>query len=161
MKFRNYCVVILGDTKNVKDEIQKVSETEPNILDAKGIVISTFSSLMEPVELNDWFVEYKRSFLIFDLNDEGSRFNITKEHIHEGLFGFLRNTDITEMTKNFAKTLEETGEKRVKIKKNKLNEETIKKMTKSARQNLLDSLIDEGIDKLTEDDKKLLHLLVN
>ena len=54
MKFRNYCVVILGDTKNVKDEIQKVSETEPNVLDAKGIVIATFSSLMEPIELNDW-----------------------------------------------------------------------------------------------------------
>jgi hypothetical protein len=65
------------------------------------------------------------------------------------------------MTKNFAKTLEETDEKKVKIKKNKLNEETIKKMTKSDRQNLLDALIDEGINKLTEDDKKLLHLLVN
>ena len=92
MKFRNYCIVVMGDTLGVQAEIQKISETTPNVLDAKGILISTFSSLVELNELKEWFKENKRSFLIFDLDEESSGFNIMKKNVEDGLFGFLRFT---------------------------------------------------------------------
>jgi len=160
MRFRNYCVIILGNTVGVEEEIKKIAETTPNMLNAKGIVIATFSSLLEPVEIKDWFKEYNRSFLTFDLDEEGSQYNIVKEHIHEGLFGFLRESNLVEMTKNFSKTLEENKGETIVGKKNKLSEEVIKNMSKNDKQNLLNELIDGGIDKLSEEDKKLLHLLV-
>ena len=72
MKFRNYCVVIMGNTTGVVPEIDKVSESKPNILDAKGIVIGTFTSFMEPNELSEWFKSNDRSFLVFDLNLDNS-----------------------------------------------------------------------------------------
>lgn len=106
MKFRNYCIVVMGDTLGVQEEIQKVSEITPNILDAKGVLIATFSSLAEPSELKEWFTENKRSFLVFDLDKDSSAFNIVKQNINEGLFGFLRDSNPEEMTENFAKAIE-------------------------------------------------------
>jgi hypothetical protein len=80
----------MGNTKNVLPEIIKVSENEPNILDAKGILIATFTSNAEPRELSDYFKLNGRNFLIFDLNENNSGYHIAKEEINEGLFGFLR-----------------------------------------------------------------------
>lgn len=89
MKFRNYCIVVMGDTKNIVSEIVKIAETKPNVLDARGIVIATFSSVVEPRELTEFFIENNRNFFIFDLNPENSGFHMLKEDVHNGLFGFL------------------------------------------------------------------------
>jgi hypothetical protein len=122
MKFRNYCIVVMGDTLGVQAEIQKVSETTPNVLDAKGILISTFSSLVELNELKEWFKENKRSFLIFDLDEESSGFHIMKKNIEDGLFGFLKNTNTNELTEKFAKAVEYSSiTKTVNIKEKKIN----------------------------------------
>jgi hypothetical protein len=91
MKFRNYCIVVMGDTRDVLGEIIKVAETKPNVLDAKGILIATFSSVAEPRELTDYFKLNGRNFLIFDLSSENSGFHMVKDEINEGLFGFLKD----------------------------------------------------------------------
>ena len=81
----------MGDTRDVIGEIIKVSETKPNILDAKGILIATFSSVAEPRELTDYFKLNGRNFVICDLNSENSGFHMIKDEINEGLFGFLKD----------------------------------------------------------------------
>ena len=115
MKFRNYCIVVMGDTLGVKEEIQKVSEITPNILDAKGILIATFSSIVEPNELTDWFKENNRSFMVFDLNKSVSGFNITKKEIHEGLFGFLKTINVESMGNDFFNNLSVSDVKEIKV----------------------------------------------
>ena len=154
MKFRNYCVVIIGNTLGVTDEIVKISETTPNLLDAKGLLIATFSSISEPNELTEWFKQNNRNFLLFDLSKENSGFNIMKDHIHEGLFGFLRDSNTQDMSDNFIKAMEP---KTSSI--NKLSEAELTKMPEKKRAELLNELIEFGLDKLSENDKKLLHLL--
>jgi len=110
----------MGDTLGVQAEIQKISETTPNILDAKGILIATFSSLAEPNELTEWFIENKRSFLVFDLDKESSGYHILKKPIHEGLFGFLKHVNPEQLTKNFEEAIELSSHtKTVKTKQNK------------------------------------------
>lgn len=81
----------MGDTQNVLGEIIKVSDTKPNVLDAKGILIATFSSIADPRELTDYFKLNGRNFLLFDLNSENSGFHMVKNEINEGLFGFLKD----------------------------------------------------------------------
>lgn len=170
MKFRNYCIVVMGETKGVLDEITKISETKPNVLDAKGILIATFSSIAEPNELTEWFVENNRSFLIFDLNKNSSGFNIVKKEIHEGLFGFLKNIDVDEMGQNFIRTINMDSDSvrvepkikplRDSLKQNKLDPKKIEEMGSNEKESLLNQLIEFGLEKLTEEDKKLLPLLV-
>jgi hypothetical protein len=165
MKFKNYCIVVMGDTLGVQAEIQKISETAPNVLDAKGILIATFSSLAEPNELTEWFKENKRSFLVFELDQKTSGFNITKKQIHEGLFGWLDKIDTNVMSDEFFKTMSESVIKsklkplRKELKTNKLNEKLISNMSPKERHEKLNELIDNGLENLSEEDKKLLPLL--
>jgi hypothetical protein len=160
----------MGNTSGVQSEIAKICEGDPNVLDAKGILIATFTSFAEPNELTAWFTENNRNFLIFDLDKENSGFNFTKKEIHDGLFGFLKHVNTSEMNDNFLKTVSLSSDtKETKSTKkstrnsvknnNKLDLKNIEKMSSSEKQDLLNELIDSGLDNLTEEDKKLLPLL--
>lgn len=168
--FRNYCIVIMGDTLGSQEEIIKISEIKPNVLDAKGILIATFSSIIEPSELTEWFTSRKRSFLLFDLNESSSGFNITKKEIHEGLFGFLKEFNVEQMNEDFLRTINMSSEtkttknnnKKTKTEnkdKNLLDPVKIEKMSSFEKDTLLNKLIDSGLEKLSEHDKTLLPLL--
>lgn len=90
------------------NEINQICESIPNILDGKGIIIATFTSAIEPNELNDWFKLNNRNFLYFDLDSETSGFNIVKKEIHNALFGFLRTMDyesLKQKQENFLKEI--------------------------------------------------------
>ena len=188
MKFRNYCLVIMGNTKNVLIEIEKISENKPNILDATGILIATFTSSVSPKELDDWFKLNQRSFLLFDLNADTSAFNILKVDIQEGLFGFLREStietleiksvDFDDMVKKevnvspeqrkinedrIKKIFKDAQERNKNISKN-ISESDILNMTRAERNEMVNNIISSsekvGFDKLTVRDKKILELLV-
>ncbi len=165
MKFRNYCVVIMGETDDVIDEIRQVSEMEPNILSAKGILISTFSSIIDPKELTDYFRSNGRNFLIFDLNPDNSGYFIVKENINEGLFGFLRKMNenaLIEKTNNLINELTSSTVSDVTIVKKKeksISVEEIPKMGAMERNNLMNQLIDKGFENFSEQDKLVLDKL--
>lgn len=177
MKFRNYCVVIMGDTKGVFNEIEKVSDDKPNVLDARGIVIATFSSALTTKELTDWFKLNQRSFFVFDLDPENSGYQITKKEIHDGLFGFLSkmNDDILKKRASNlmdaiedAKIIQENSrkfkEKNIDVKTvtrpKRLTESEILDMTPREREEIMNKIIDNGIENMTEYDKKIMPLLV-
>lgn len=170
MKFRNYCLVVIGNTKNVEDEIKKISETGPNLLNGGGLVISTFSSTLTPSELNEWFTLNQRNFLLFDLNPETCGFNINKKDIHEGLFGFLKNINLDDKSAELLREIQLTSDtrtdriviksaKKIKITDTVITEAEVDKMSKYERETLFDKLIDNGVENLTENDKKVLGFL--
>lgn len=169
MKFRNYCLVIMGDTKDVLPEIIKIAETKPNVLDSKGILIATFSSIAEPSEITDYFKLNKRNFLVFDLNNENSGFFISKTDIHNGLFGFLEEYDNETLKKKTEDLLSSidieftstTTNKKLKSKKQEpqISIEEIDKMSAKEKNDLMNKLIDKGVVNLSEYDKKILSKL--
>lgn len=162
MKFRNYCVVIMGDTKNALPEIEKVSETKVNVLDAKGILIATFSSNFEPCEMTDWFKDNNRSFLVFDLDSKNSGFNITKKDVHEGLFSFLNDVNLEEKAIELLHTIEDskTIDRMKKRQVKELTIEDVMKLTISEKKEMFDKILDKGAENFTENDKKIMEFLV-
>jgi hypothetical protein len=167
----------MGDTKGVFNEIEKVSDDKPNVLDARGIVIATFSSALNIGELTDWFKLSERSFFVFDLDPESSGYNITKKEIHDGLFGFLAsmNKDMLEKrASNLMDAIEDAkiiqeNSKRFKIKEvdvkmavrtRRLTESEILDMTPREREEIMNKIIDNGIENMTDYDKKIMPLLV-
>ena len=169
MKFRNYCIVIMGDTKNVLPEIVKISETKPNILDSKGILIATFASIAEPKEITDYFKLNGRNFLVFDLNEENSGVFISKKEINDGLFGFLKefnNEVLKQKTEELMTTIDlEMTSTTVSSKSRKLKTEfqfsieEIYNMSPKEKNELMNKLIDKGTENLSEYDKKILTML--
>jgi hypothetical protein len=166
MKFRNYCMVVIGNTKAVYPEIDKVSEGKPNFLDGKGMIIATFTSFMDPTELTDYFMSNDRNFLLFDLNTENSGYFITKSDIHEGLFGFLKEMDEEELknkSEEFLTILKSetiTSSAETVTTKCLVTEKEILQMSKTEKHDLFNKIIDSGIENLTDYDKKILDLLV-
>ena len=163
MKFRNYCTLILTETEGVVDEIEKISESKVNVLDAKGILIATFSSSLEPCEITDIFKENKRNFFLFDLDTESSGVNIIKQDIHQGLFGFINDVDLEEKARELLDTIHEAKiDAKIKAKKEsekEITEEDIKKMKAEEKKELFDKILDKGVSKMTENDKKILPFL--
>ena len=160
----------MGDTKDVLPEIVKIAETKPNILDSKGILIATFSSIAEPKEISDYFKLNGRNFLVFDLNIENSGFYINKKEINDGLFGFLKDFDdefLRQKTEELMSTLEITSTTTSNIHKTttttkseiKISMEDIEKMTPKDKNDLMNKLIDKGVSNLSEYDKKILTKL--
>jgi len=163
----------MGDTKNVFSEIEKISENKPNILDAKGIVIATFTSFVDIKEITAWFTLNDRNFLVFDLDKEYSGFHISKQEISDGLFGFLEKSNDKELDEKTLDLLKEmviprkeystfsSDTKTVEVKEEvtTLNESDIVKMTRIEKDNLIDEMIEFGVEKLSEKDKKILTLL--
>jgi len=164
----------MGDTKNVAIEIEKVSDDKPNILDAKGIVIATFSSTLTINELNEWFKLHDRSYFVFDLSVSG--YNITKKEVHEGLFGFMTKIDKSVIDKRTAellsaiedaKIIQETSRKnknegtevKTVIRPRRITESEIDSMTRKEKDEMINKIIDKGVENITDYDKEILPLL--
>jgi len=171
MKFKNYCVIIMGDTNGAVKEIEKISDSKPNILDAKGIIIATFTSFVDVKELSAWFMMNNRSFMVFDLDPKSSGVHITKPEVHEGLFGFLSQINENQLdsktfeflkamtnNRNQEKNIEDAVIEDEKV-VNQLTESDIEKMSKKEKEDLMNQIMDNGLENLTEYDKKILPLL--
>lgn len=175
MKFRAYCIMVIGDTMGIMNEIVKISETQPSAIDGKGLYIATFISASSPSELTEFFKLDKRNFMLFELNNETSGVNIMKEETHQGLFGFLKTfkqENIDEMTDRLMNDIRLTSDTRdfkssikskkitdTKVIKTKITEKEISEMTKTQKEKILNEMIDNGLEKLSENDKKILELL--
>jgi hypothetical protein len=171
MKFRNYCAVIMGDfnSQEVLAEILKVTETEPNTLDANGIIIITFTSVAEPRELTDYFKENKRNFVIFDMNTEYSGYHIMKKNINDGLFGSQKNLSDDTLKERMNGLIHEISSSTVTnkvqtkdisdISEIKITSNDISKMSMNDKNNLINKILTKDGKNLSDYDKELLGLL--
>lgn len=163
MKFKDYCLVIMGDKENVYSDIIKISESRPNYLNAKGIAIITFTSIMDVEEITELFKSSEKNFLLFNLNKSNSGFNFIKPEIHEGLFGFInkdRDEFLTEKSKLLQQEIEFTsGSTTSKINEPQLSIDDIPKLTLEEKDFWINSIMDKGVNNLSDYDKKLLDNL--
>jgi hypothetical protein len=176
MRFRKYCVIILKNTEKAIEEIDKICEGVPNILNGGGMIIATFISALEPKEINDWFISNERNFLFFELNPDSSGYNIINEKLNTALFGFLKNDDLDLKRDNFLREINLSSAttnnvvRAVNVKKItkpkvevKITATDIADMGEVEKRKLFDKILDNanqnGVIKLSNYDKKLLQLL--
>jgi hypothetical protein len=156
MKFKNYCVVFIGRTEGVIPEIEKISESKPNMLNGKGMFITTFTSFVSIKEISVWFKDNKRSFFVFELNKETADAFIDKESLQEDLFGFLKEMDevaLQDKTDELLDAVEEPKSDDI------ITETDILDLTQDEKDELLNKFLDNGLENLTDNDKKIIGLL--
>lgn len=181
MIFKDYCIVIMGDTAGSLDELYKVCSDNPKVLNANGISICTFTSIASTKKLEEYFISLGRSFLIFELGPENSGYNIMNRKIHNGLFSHLK--DNINKSKNSAdlllqdlvKSLEnpfnsaQVSEKHEKkeipneeVKKEQdvnIDEDYYSKLSQKQKEKIIDEYLDKGYNNLTPKEKKILNFL--
>ena len=97
------------------------------------------------------------------MDTESSGVNIIKQDIHQGLFGFINDVDLEEKARELLDTIHEAKiDAKIKAKKEsekEITEEDIKKMKAEEKKELFDKILDKGVSKMTENDKKILPFL--
>lgn len=175
MKFKNYCLVILGRVEGVKDEISKISETAVRYVDAKGIVIATFSTVATATELREFFILNNRSFVLFEMGEDNYGVNLVNKGIHNHLFGEIERqapdvlntltnklmSDINGSTNKVPEAII-TGSSQNGLSKSRRNTfEGIDVVTLSVdeREEMVNKILDKGYQNLNDDDKNILKKL--
>jgi len=169
MEFRNYCLTIMGDTENVKGEILKIAESEPNTMDANGILVATFTSALTPRELTDYFKENKRNFLLFDMNQDNSGYYFIKKNINDGLFGFLKKMDENSLKEKMDGLIQEISSSTVtnkaqkiitkKPSETKITATDIRKMSPKDKNDLMNQILTKDGKNISESDREILDIL--
>ncbi len=101
MKFRNYCTVLMGkfDKAIILEEVKRISETPVNSIDTGGIMIATFTSVLEPAEIGAIFDSLGLNNFVFDLDSKSSSVRMQNQMLQEGLFGLInKNGELDDMT---------------------------------------------------------------
>lgn len=180
MNFKNYCIIIMGETKGCKIEVVKIAEDTPRFLEAKGVTIATFLSVAEPGEITEYFKSFDRNFLVFHLDEDVSGFNLKDRNIQRLLFGHLddSNDKTREIEERTNRLIEEINNKVSidKPKSKKTNSRVDEIMDKLRRKHeeengkytisddmsqnemtdIINKILDKGTENLTEYDRETL-----
>lgn len=174
MKIRNYCIIALGRIDGVKDEIKVVASSYVNFAEHKNIVIATFSSPDSAKVLKEFFVLKNRGFFLFELGEDNYGVNVGDNDIYKTLFQPYEeeNSKLSDeiLNRTFLDKLSGVGVD-AKITDiypidEDLDDETkieneIQELSKTERQELVDSIIDKGINNISDLDKIRLSKLSN
>lgn len=190
INFKHYCAVFFNPTDDLNEEVGKICEEAPRTMKGKGISIYTFTSIVEVPVLTEYFKSYDRNFLLFDLNAENSGFNFIDKVKEGDLFGFLKSNepgkDFEKLSNmlmdDIIKDSYDTKESIPGIDVSKLlSDITPKKfgdlphpelydiyqtdihedMSKKDINEMVNKIIDKGVENLTDIDKKMLDKLSN
>jgi len=170
IKFRNYCMLIMGKTDGCKLEIGKIAEGNPKFLDAKGITISVFLSAAEPGEISDYFKSLNRNFLVFDMDPNVSGYHLTNDKIFDALFGHIKGQyemELEEMSNRLIDDIKSGNNKIVSGGTNGYNstesstliKEEVINMSKDEQSILMNEILDKGVDNMSKLDKEILDIL--
>jgi hypothetical protein len=165
-KFSNYCLIVLSNIERIKEDILKVAEfTKPHYLDATGLLIATFTSIMSPQELTEYFQDDDidgRSFMLFELNKDVSGVYMDNPEYHQHLFEYLINRENTlkslgdkliEDITNSGDTKEFNNDEKSKRRVERVFEEITKKNKKGYKKPPVNDIPDVDVDKLTSKEK--------
>lgn len=185
MRFRNYCIVIMGKTDGCKLEIGKISQTSPKFLEAKGITIATFTSVVEPAEISEYFKSFGRNFMVFDMDLDVSGYHLINKTLHDTLFGHInKQTDfeLEEMSDRLIDEIKKSSEEKItsgntnnifkdsdftlKNKRGKISTKNVESdysylddLTKKERDEHINIILDKGFEFMTNEDRKILRIL--
>lgn len=157
MKFRNYCIVVLGDVDGTNDEITRISETDVKLIKAKGVVMATFTSAATPSELKTYFQSFNRNFFLFELGLDNYGVNLNDQYIYNHLFGeYEENGDLlaSQLTTKLFSIINKSISGNTK--EDIVDVET---MTDSERNELLNQMLDKGVNNWTDTDKIIIEKL--
>ncbi len=162
--FKNYCIIILGNTTSCEKEVKNISEATPSIVNMKNVTICTFITIMNTLELGDYFKSFGRNFFLFELNPSTSCYNINNMDTYARLFSEFENQDDLQMEELSSRLNDEINYKcgDIKTKKDFDEPETLidyfKELSKSDKEDFINDILDKGVKNMTDDDKKIMEV---
>jgi len=159
MMIKSYCLIGLGDTEGIKEDITFVSESTANYVCGKGLLIATFTSSLHITEIEEFLNMNERSFIIFEMTPGFFSANIKDKKFQAALFGGkIDNSFMStfKMDDNLREMMEELKEELTEDSNMIHKSVSIPVKEEPTLDQLLDKINEIGIKNLTKEDIKLL-----
>ena len=159
MMIKSYCLIGLGNTNGIKEDVTHISESTANYVCGKGLLIATFTSTLHITEIEEFLNMNERSFIIFEMTPGFFSANIKDKKFQRALFGgkidnsfmdtFNMDDNLKEMMETLREDLTEESNMIYKRVSPPINEDP-------TLDQLLDKISEIGMANLTEKEKELL-----
>lgn len=84
---RKFCIIGLGNTEELKEDLTVISETSVNFVSGEGLIIATFESAFVLPEIEELLNMNNRSYIIFEMTMGFYSANIENKEFQNALFG--------------------------------------------------------------------------
>jgi len=146
---RKFCIIGLGSTEELKEDLTVISEKEVNFVSGEGLIIATFETAFVLPEIEELLKMTNRSYILFEMTMGFFSANIENKEFQEALFGGDIDSSMTpyhmmeETLKNIRKGIFFTPEKISEILDNQSEDIT----SKTDEELLQDALDDENYEE--------------
>lgn len=164
---RKYCLIGLDDVEEIKKDLEIISESVSNFATGENLIIATFSSSLNIIEIEEFFNIEGRAYIIFEMLPATYSANLLIDKFQKALFGGkIDNSEFVDLFKvrhNMENTFKEFTEDNMEsvLEDFKLNisNSVIEDIVKPnpTVDEILDKINDEGINKLTPVEKEILN----
>jgi hypothetical protein len=106
---RKFCIIGLGNTEELKEDLTVISETSVNFVSGEGLIIATFESAFALPEIEELLNMSNRSYIIFEMTMGFYSANIENKEFQNALFGgdiYSSNTSYIMMLEAIKKVRE-------------------------------------------------------
>jgi hypothetical protein len=106
---RKFCIIGLGNTEELKEDLTVISETSVNFVSGEGLIIATFESAFALPEIEELLNMSNRSYIIFEMTMGFYSANIENKEFQNALFGgdiYSSNTSYNMMLEAIKKVRE-------------------------------------------------------
>ncbi len=90
---RKFCIIGLGSTEELKEDLTVISETNVNFVSGEGLIIATFETAFVLPEIEELLKMTDRSYIIFEMTAGFFSASIENKEFQEALFGGDINSD--------------------------------------------------------------------
>ena len=83
----DYCVIGLGKIESLKSDLSCIAENNFNVIYGDGLLIGTFKSAFNVIEIEDILKNNRRSYIIFEINIGFFSVSLKNKTLEEKIFG--------------------------------------------------------------------------
>lgn len=102
---KTYCVVGLNSIEELKEDLTIISETNVNFVSGSGLIIATFKSTFNLLEIKELLDMGKKSYIVFEMTPGFYAANLEDKSFEEALFGKQLNILPFEQIKETLKNI--------------------------------------------------------
>lgn len=162
---RKYCLIGLDNIEEIKKDLEFISDDIANFATGDNIIITTFDSALNIIEIEEFLNTNERAFIVFEMLPATFSANLIIEKFQKALFGGkVDNTqflDLFSVRNNMEHTMKEFSEGEIgsileglDTNINSLEDALVIEPTVDE---ILDKISDKGIEKLTKLEKEILN----
>lgn len=147
---RKYCLIGMDNIDEIKEDLEIISDSVANFATGENLIIATFSSALNIIEIEEFLNINERAFIIFEMLPATFSANLIIEKFQKTLFGGkIDNSEFIGLF-NVRNNMEDTMKKFSEDNMEGILEELHTNIKNTEEAILIEPTVDEILDKITD-----------